>query len=502
MRVYKLIAAIFFLIYLGLLFYLYRGLNRSEAYPNKPITIVVHSKPGSSIDLMSRKVAEVARKYCKEPLIVENHPGTQGIVAMQYVMDKKPDGYTMLGVTKSFLSTLVVNKSHVAISDFLFLANMIADPEAIITNNKSGLNTIRDVVSQANELNGKQVWIGPGTGSRDYLMALKCWDVMGIKAQWVDYKSGPQSVLAMLRNEAPVYVGNPSDILGKDDLKIVAIAARSRLESLPDVPTFKESGYDLDESMWRGFALKKGTLPQAVEYLSEVLKKVSTDPQWIEYCQGAYSFPDYLESKTFSKKIDDEMSETIDALQKAGLLNNYVKKGSIPLAAMALLFGLIIFFVLWLLIGFNRSRFTYSLLLSGLFIWVSVFFYYQTLLFAIPAGLNITSPALIPRLWSILLFITSIWNLINVLKEKNQPVKRGRIKLVAEILLALLIYFIAIPEMGYFVSTPFFLLAGFYILKYRKWPVMFTYSIGFVLFSYVVFQLLLKIDLPLGALFV
>ena len=501
MRVYKLVAAILFLIYLGLLFYLYLGSNSSEAYPNKPITIVVHSKPGSSIDLMSRKVAEVARKYCKEPFIIENHPGTQGIVAMQYVMDKKPDGYTMLGVTKSFLSTLVVNKSHVAIADFLFLANMISDPEAIITNKTSGLNTVSDVISQAKKLNGEQVWIGPGTGSRDHLMAMKSWKSMKIKAQWVDYKSGPQSVLAMLRNEAPVYVGNPSDILGKDNLKIIAIAARNRLESLPDVPTFTESGYELDESMWRGFALKKGTPPQAVQYLSEVLKKVSADLQWIEYCEGAYSFPDYLESKTFSKKIDDEMSETIDSLQKAGLLNHYIKKGVLSLAVMALIFAFLIFFVLWLLIGFKRRRFTYNLLLSGLFIWVSVFFYYQTLLFDIPKGLNITSPALIPRLWSVLLFITSTWNLVIELKGKNAPIKRGKIKLVGMTLLALLIYFVAIPYLGYFLSTPFFLLAGFYILKYRKWPVMITYSIGFVLFSYVVFQLLLKIDLPLGELF-
>ena len=501
MSIYKFIATFFFLIYLGLLFFLYRGGNSSEAYPNKPVTIVVHSKPGSSVDLMSRKVAELARKYCKEPFVIENHPGTQGIVAMQYVMDRKPDGYMMLGVTKSFLSTLIVNKSDVVISDFLFLANMISDPEAIITNKKSGLKSVDDLVIQARELNGKQVWIGPGTGSRDHLMAMKCWEELGIKAEWVDYKSGPQSVLAMLRNEAPVYVGNPSDIIGKDDLKILAIAANSRLQSLPEVSTFKEYGYDINESMWRGFALKKGSPPQAVVYLSEVLKKVSEDPEWIDYCKEVNSFPDYLDTKTFSEKIDNEMTETIDYLKKAGLLNSYVKKGPVPLLMMAVILALFVFFVLFLLIGFKVKKFTYNLFLSGLFIWVALFFYYQTLLFDVPEGLNITSPALIPRLWSVLLFIVSIWNLVNELKGKNKRVRSGRIKLTGKILLALLIYFIAIPWIGYFLSTPFFLLAGFYILKYNKWPVMITYSFGFVLFSYVVFQVLLKIDLPLGSLF-
>ena len=501
MRVFKFIATIFFLVYLGLLFYLYRGADSSVAYPNKPITIVVHSKPGSSIDLMSRRIAEVARKYCKEPFIIENHPGTQGIIAMQYVMDKKANGYTLLGVTKSFLSTLIVNKSDVVISDFLFLSNMISDPEAIITSTQSGLNTVKDVVNQAKELNGEQVWIGPGTGSRDHLMAMKSWKSLKINAEWVDYKSGPQSVLAMLRNEAPIYVGNPSDVLGKDALRIIAIAANNRLESLPGIPTFKELGYDINESMWRGFAVKKGTPPQAVQYLSEVLKKVSQDPEWIEYCQNAYSFPDYLDTKTFSERIDNEMAETISFLKEAGLLNSYIKKGVVPLGLMAIIFALFIYFVLLWLVGFKVKKFTYNLLLSGLFLWISVFFIYQTFLFNIPKGLNITSPALIPRLWSVLLFITSIWNLLNELKGKNKRIRSGRINLVGKILLALLIYFIAIPQVGYFLSTPFFLLAGFYILKYHKWPVMITYSFGFVLFSYVVFQVLLKIDLPLGALF-
>jgi tripartite-type tricarboxylate transporter receptor subunit TctC len=501
MSIYKFIATFLFLIYLGLLFFLYKGGNSNEAYPNKPITIVVHSKPGSSVDLMSRKVAELARKYCKEPFVIENHPGTQGIVAMQYVMDRKPDGYMMLGVTKSFLSTLIVNKSDVVISDFLFLANMISDPEAVITNKKSGIQSVENLVTQARELNGKQVWIGPGTGSRDYLMAMKSWETLNIKAEWVDYKSGPQSVLAMLRNEAPVYVGNPSDIIGKDDLRIIAIAANSRLESLPEVPTFKEYGYDINESMWRGFAVKKGTPPQTVQYLSEVLKKVSQDPEWIDYCKEVNSFPDFLNTKIFSEKIDNEMTETIDYLKKAGLLNSYVKKGPIPLLMMAVMLALFVIFVLFLLIGFNVKKFTYNLFLSGLFIWVALFYYYQTLLFDIPEGLNITSPALIPQLWAILLFIVSIWNLVNELKGKNKRIRNGRIKLVGKILLALLIYFIAIPQIGYFLSTPFFLLAGFYILKYRKIPVMITYSFGFVLFSYVVFQMLLKIDLPLGNLF-
>jgi tripartite-type tricarboxylate transporter receptor subunit TctC len=501
MSITKIVAGLTIVLYFGLLGFLYLNLNAGKAYPNKPITIIVHSKPGSAIDLLSRKVAELARKYSKEPFVVENRPGTQGVVAMQYVMDKKPDGYTLLGVTKSFISTLIVNKSEVSMSDFLFIANMVSDPEALITNKKSGIETIEDIIEQANSTGDKQVWIGPGTGSRDHLMAMKSWEEFGINAEWVDYKSAPQSILAMLRNEAPVYVGNPSDILGKRELRIVAIAANERLVKLPEVPTFKESGYALNESMWRGFAFKNGTPKTAIDYVSDVFLKISEDPEWLTYCTEIYSFSDYKNPEDFSQIIDFETNETISYLDKASLLNTYVRKGKLPLWLVGILIAGIVFFLQLIVFRFNFSAFTNNIILSDIFIWVAGFFFYQTTLFDIPEGLNITSPALIPRIWAVALFVIAIWDIVNEMGGGKTVKKRGNLKALLKILLALFVYFLAIPQIGYFVSTPIFLIVGMYIMDYRNWPIMIINAFGFVLFSYLVFDQLLKIDLPMGNIF-
>jgi len=496
----KIFAILLIMGYLTLLGFLYFHTNSNAVYPNKPVTIIVHSKPGSAIDLMSRKVAEIARKYSKEPFVVENRPGTQGIVAMQYVIDSKADGYTLLGVTKSFLSTLIVNKSDVSLDDFTFLAKMISDPEAIISNKKRGFESIADLIADAKK--DKQVWIGPGTGSRDHLMAIKSWGKLGIEAEWVDYKSGPQSILAMMRDEAPVYVGNPADISGKKELKIIAIAAADSHKGLPGVKTFKEQGVDLIESMWRGYAFKKGTPDVAINYMSGVLKKVSEDPEWEEYCEDVFAFSDYQSPKEFSKEVEAESKETVELLESVGLLNSYVKTGVLPLWSIAILLALAIVFILLLLLKFDFRKLNFNILFAGFFIWVAAFFYYQTMLFEIPQGLNITSPALIPRIWSVSLFIFALWNIYNELKGKNKPFKPGNIKLLIKILIILLLYFIAIPLIGYFISTPVFLLISMYILKYRKWSIMMINAFGFVLFSYLIFELLLKIDLPLGNLLI
>ena len=127
MNLKNFIGGLFFIFYLALLGYLYIGIGQGKTYPAKPISIIVHSKPGSAIDYMARKVAEIARNYSDVAFVVENRSGTQGLVAMQHVLDLKADGYTLLGVTKSFLSTVMVNKSKVGLGDFQFIANMVLE---------------------------------------------------------------------------------------------------------------------------------------------------------------------------------------------------------------------------------------------------------------------------------------------------------------------------------------------------------------------------------------
>ena len=501
MNIKNIVASIVFLAYVFLLFFLYFKSDSGKGYPAKPIAVIIHSKPGSAIDLMARKVSEISAKYCDEPLVIENRSGTQGIVAMQFVIDKEADGYTMLGVTKSFISTVLVNKSTVAMTDFSFIANMISDPEAIITNEITGINDINDVIELSQSIDAPQVWIGPGIGSRDHLMAMKTWENLGINATWRDYKSGPQSVLALMRNEAPIYVGNPADILGKTDLRIIAVASKERLSTLPEVPTFNESGYLIEESMWRGFAFKKGVPEHIVKYMVDLLEKVSNDEEWLAYCKQVYVVPDFIGEDEFSQKVKEEVVETVAYLTKANLLNPYIKITNIKTWFVGVIILVAVLLLLVFIVKFNFNRLSFDLLLSAFIMSVGLFFFYQTTLFIVPEGMNISSPALIPRLWSILLVFFSGYNMISILREKKRPKKiKGNIKTLLLILLFLLIYFIAIPWIGYFISTPLFIMAGIYTLGYKNPPIIIINAFGFVLFSYLVFQVILKIDLPLGIL--
>ncbi len=502
MNLKNYIAGFVVILYLSLLGYLYLNFAGGKTFPSRPITIIVHSKPGSAIDFMARKVAEIARRHSDVAFVVENRTGTQGLVAMQHVLDAKADGYTLLGVTKSFLSTVMVNKSKVSMNDFLFVANMVSDPEALISNQSRDFHLLKDIIQDAERENYTQVWIGPGTGSRDHLMAIKCWEILGIEnARWIDYKSGPQSVLALMRDEAAVYVGNPADVKGKTGLDIVSIASNQRLAALPDVPTFNEQGYQLNESMWRGFAYRKGVPEEAVKYVTDVLQKVVQDEEWISYCRDSYVFSNFEGPKKFTRRISEETAETNYYLNKAGLLVNYVKKGSLhPL----LIFFLILAGVFGLLLVFNHFDFrklSYDQIIAGSIITISLFFLYQTFLFSIPDEINITSPALIPRIWIIILILLCI-ALIFHPETPQKAVKTTSSGTVWTIIALLLAYLASMQWAGYYLTTPLFILSAMYLLKYRNTSVMMINAFGFVLFSFLIFNELLHIDLPLGRWFI
>ena len=500
MKLKSYVAGVIFILYLILLGYLYLGIGKQNNYPTKPISIIVHSKPGSAIDYMARKVAEIAVKYSNVAFVVENRPGTQGLVAMQHVLDMEPDGYTLLGVTKSFLSTIMVNKSKVNLNDFQFIANMVSDPEALISNKARGFKSLNDIIADAKSKK-EQVWIGPGTGSRDHLMALVTSEALGIDVKWIDYKSGPQSVLALLRDEAGVYVGNPADTKGKNSLEIVSIASVVRLASLPDIPTFKEQGYNITESMWRGFAFKKGVQEDAVDYVTTVLQNVVNDPEWQKYCDETYVFSDFEATKEFTNRVNREVGETNYYLNKAGLLVDYQAESPVYMGIVLLIILIGVTILLLAVNNFSFGKINYDQYIAGGIITIALFFYYQTILFQIPDSLNVTSPSLIPRIWIAILVMIS---LVLIFRSKGIKIDRRKYnpRIVLIIIAFLVLYLIAMQWVGYAISTPLFIIGTMYLLVYRKFAFVVINAFGFVLMSYFIFNNLLHIDLPLGWLFI
>ena len=288
----------------------------AEAFPTKPIRLVVYTGPGGLLDITARKFMEIAAKYTDATFVVENKPGAGGMVGLQHVLAQPADGYTLMAVTKALIANWVSSETKIDPMELDWFAYLITDTECLITATKGRLRTAQDVFNDAKARPGQQIWVAPP--GVDEVMTYKVWDKVGLSGKYVPYDAGGPAMAAVIGGAADVYVGNPADVAGKPDLQIAVVAAEKRLAQYPDVPTFKELGVQgLDnESMWRGMAVKKGTPEAVVAWYTDLCAKITQDPDWRQFFEKSGMVLEHRQRDYFSKLVLTEMAEFKAYLKK------------------------------------------------------------------------------------------------------------------------------------------------------------------------------------------
>ena len=477
------------------------------AFPEKPIKIVVYTGPGGLIDISARKFAGVASKYVDVNFVVEDKPGAGGIVALKKVIQAPADGYNLYACTKSNIAKFV----QVGGSDYLdalsWTAMLMADPECVITNGTQDLHQWPQIVENALQQPGEQNWVGPAAGGLDHVTALKIWDAYGMDAKWIPFKSGGKALAALLGEQGVAYVGNPRDALGNPDLHIAAVSSPERLEAFPDVPTFTELGMVglENEYMWRGFALKKGTPPEVVQWYDALFKQVTADPEWISFWGKGGIDVKYVAEKEFTAQVKKDAEVFEYYLRKSNIIQGEAE-GILAIIATGTTFNVLslLLVLTWLSVSYGVYRSDYSaitgrVMIIGFFLVVSILFLVQSLNF--PNG-SAVGPAAVPRLWIFMLIPLNLLLLYKTFRNVAEISESGpRVDIVLNFIGFLVGYLLVMQVLGYFLSTFGFIIAGLYYLGYRKWRNVFIISASWILFSYLIFYKTLYVPLPLGTLF-
>jgi len=292
-------------------------------FPTKPIKLIVYTKPGGAIDVFARKFSGIAAKFTDATFVVVNKSGAGGIVAIKYILAGKSDGYQFAAVTRSNIGKIVSTGNKINVEDLDWMAMMVSDPEAIITNRTQAINSWEQIVADAKEKDGSQIWVGPAAGGNDHIMAMKTWEAAGIKAKWIPYASGGKAMAALLGGHGVVYVGNPQDVIGRPDLKVAIVSNSERLGGdFADVPTFNEvgiKGHD-NEIMWRGFMAKKGMPDDAKAFYTDLFAKVNADPEWQEYVKRGGATPLFDKEEKFLATVKQNQKEFAEALKQIGAI--------------------------------------------------------------------------------------------------------------------------------------------------------------------------------------
>jgi tripartite-type tricarboxylate transporter receptor subunit TctC len=475
-----------------------------DDYPTRPITIVVHSKPGSGIDISARQLVRIAEKYSDAVFIIENRPGGSGSVAMRAVASKDPDGYRVLAVTKSFVSTMLLAKSGISTEDLTWFAGLVIDPEVLITNRHADVKTLEDIIRDAHLQDGAQRWVGPLVGGVDHLMAVETWEKLGIQGIWIPYEGGADALTALLGRLGTVYVGNPVDVRGRPDLMIAAVASDERLAQFPDVPTFAEKGYDIgSEVLWRGFAVRAGTEPDRVKFLEDLFGRVSRDSAWIDFVVSSAASPVFLDTEQFTAMVRRDQEEARKYLELAGVLGDDVAPLPVGEGMGAVLFLAGLLVLLGAAYRFRRGWVRGDTVIAAALTTLVGYMYYLTLAF--PAGklARTVGPATMPRVLIYAMAACCLWLMISRFRDPEQQAESGDRHVSRPLFLVLLTaaYLAAIPYAGYYLGTFLFLVAGMALLKYRRPVLGGIAAAGFVAFSWLAIFKLLQVPLPVGKLF-
>ncbi|AEF88683.1 hypothetical protein DelCs14_1651 [Delftia sp. Cs1-4] len=266
----------------------------SQAFPSKPIKIIVPIAAGGATDAQARAMADLLSKRLNNPVVVENRPGGNFVIGSVAVASAPPDGYTIgwaLSAAMS-LNPLLYKTLPYKPGDFQFLAPVSKGHHVIALPASAKPNTLAEWIAEVKGSGKPAAIVVSSVGGTTHLMAEDLGERAGFSVEPVLYKGQGQAVLDLISGRVPAMAGVVASVLdlyktGK--VKILAISSETRIPELPEVPTFRESGYDLVATYWNGVVAPAGTPTPIVDKLSGQIREVVASP---EYQARISSVPD------------------------------------------------------------------------------------------------------------------------------------------------------------------------------------------------------------------
>ena len=257
----------------------------AQTYPSKPIKFVVPFPPGGNLDFVARTLQPKMQEALGQPVVIDNKGGNAGMIGLEYASKQPGDGYTIvLGNT----GTIAINQAvypkmnYDAVKDFVPIG--ITTTNALMATIAGGVpaNNLKEFVAYAKANPGKLNFAISGAGSGPHFGAEMFKRSAGLDIPVVFYKGSGPAVTDLLGNQVQITMDAPSvtmPYIKAGKLKAIAVTGKTRLASLPDVPTFEQGGFSVDASGFQGVLAPAGTPPEAVARLSDALNKALADPQ-------------------------------------------------------------------------------------------------------------------------------------------------------------------------------------------------------------------------------
>jgi tripartite-type tricarboxylate transporter receptor subunit TctC len=296
------------------------------AYPERPVTIVNPFPPGGAVDVVARPLASVLEPILKQPMVIETKAGAAGQVGAQFAAAAKNDGYTILMHIVSISGFAEVDKLFgrpvkFTNDDFIPVARFIADPMVLVVNDQQPFKTLKELVEDAKKRPNALTFSSSGLYGALHLPTALFVNAAGIQMKHLPTAGGGPALTAILGNNAQVLVSsiaaaNAQMKAGK--LRALACFGATRAPALPDVPTMKELGYNIEFYLWVGMFAPKGTATPIITTLRDASKKAAADEKFVQAMKNLGQDVAYLDQAEFKKFWDADAKRVEDAVRQIG----------------------------------------------------------------------------------------------------------------------------------------------------------------------------------------
>jgi tripartite-type tricarboxylate transporter receptor subunit TctC len=300
------------------------SLAAAQDYPTKPITIIVPFPAGGTLDNLTRSLAQKMSDDFKQPVIIDNKPGAGTVIGTEIVARAAPDGYTLGMVANSFAinPSLYDNLRYDTVKDFTPVSWVAYTPHLLVANPNVPVKSLADVIATAKTKPGELSFASFGAGTSPHIAIERLKSEAKIDVLHIPYKGQAPALNDLLGGHVDMMFANTPDVLphvksGK--LRAIALANDARLESIPDVPTFKEAGVDnMNSNSWYGVIVPSGTPAPIVEQLSAEFVRLVNLPEIRERLLAQGLEPAGTTSAEFAEYLKSEMEMAATVVKASG----------------------------------------------------------------------------------------------------------------------------------------------------------------------------------------
>ena len=302
-------------------------LQAQDAWPSKPVSMIAPFPPGGVADIVGRPLAASMEKTLKQPVLVVNRSGASGAVGTTAAAKASPDGYTIL-MSLSSISIFPVSDpingrpAPYLLSDFAPIALVTADPTVLVVAAEGPYKTIQEFIASARAYPNQMNYSSSGVYGTLHVAMEMFANAAGIKMFHIPYQGGGPAVTALLGGQVHALASGPAAAIGQikgGKMRALAGWGDKRLPMMPELPTFKELGYqDVEFYIWSGVFAPAATPAPVIARLREAVRAAVADPQFKATMDKVQTPISYLDAPEFRNFLATDAARLKVAVEKIG----------------------------------------------------------------------------------------------------------------------------------------------------------------------------------------